>query len=166
MASRILVAYTTKKGSTAEIAQAVGKDLKSAGYDVGVHEMAAVQSVEGYDAIVLGAPFYMHSAYGIEKFVKKFCRDTISKPVAVFGVGMAPVSNKPGEVDEEMKILNKSVASCRPVSVVLFAGKVDPSKFNFIVRKMIEADKTVVGDFRNWDAIAAWTRDLPEKMGL
>ena len=59
MSSRMLVAYATRNGSTAEIASAVGKELESAGHSVVVKEMKAVTSLEGYDALVIGAPVYM-----------------------------------------------------------------------------------------------------------
>ncbi len=166
MAARILVAYATRKGSTAEIAQAVGKELQSAGHEAAVSEMKAVKSVGGYDAFVLGAPVYMHKIIELGKFAKRFRDELGSRPVAVFGVGMAPVSKKPGEVEEESNLLSASVTPINPVSVALFAGKVDPAQFNFLMRRMVESDKTMVGDFRDWNAIAAWARDLPEKMGL
>ena len=57
--ARILVAYATKKGSTAEIAQAIGKELRTAGHLVDVTEMKSVSSLDGYNAVVIGAPFYM-----------------------------------------------------------------------------------------------------------
>ncbi len=166
MAARILVTYATRKGSTAEIAGAVGKELQSAGYDVVVSDMKMVTSLEGYDAVILGAPVYMHKVIELGKFAKRFREELVPKPVAVFAVGMAPVSNKPGEVEEETKILSASITPKSPVSVALFAGKVDPAQFNFLIRRMVEAEKSMVGDFRDWDAIAAWARDLPEKMGL
>lgn len=43
--ARILVAYASKKGSTAEIAQAIGKELQGAGHLVDVTEMKSVSSL-------------------------------------------------------------------------------------------------------------------------
>jgi menaquinone-dependent protoporphyrinogen oxidase len=59
MTARILVAYASRKGSTAGIAQAVGKELVSAGHTVDVAEMKTVTTVEGYNAVIIGAPLYM-----------------------------------------------------------------------------------------------------------
>jgi menaquinone-dependent protoporphyrinogen oxidase len=59
MTARILVAYASRKGSTAGIAQAIGKDLVSAGHTVDVIEMKTVTTVAGYNAVVIGAPLYM-----------------------------------------------------------------------------------------------------------
>ena len=56
MSGRILVAYASRKGSTASIAQAIGKELTSEGYAVDVSEMKSVTSLEGYNAVVIGVP--------------------------------------------------------------------------------------------------------------
>jgi menaquinone-dependent protoporphyrinogen oxidase len=166
MSARILVAYATKKGSTAEIAEAIGKELLTAGHEATVKEMKDVMALEKYDAVVLGAPVYMGKMIEIGKFVKRFHEKLIHKPVAVFAVGTAQISKNQKQIEDETKLAAQVIAPQEPVSTALFAGKVDPEKFNFIMRKMVAADPSVVGDFRDWDAIAAWARDLPEKMGL
>jgi len=48
--------------------------------------------------------------------------------------------------------------------VTIFAGKVDPSKLSFLQKWMVEKAKSPVGDFRDWNAIAAWAKELPGKM--
>jgi menaquinone-dependent protoporphyrinogen oxidase len=48
----------------------------------------------------------------------------------------------------------------------MFAGRLDPTKLSFIQRKMTEFVKSPMGDFRDWNAIAAWARELPKKMGV
>jgi menaquinone-dependent protoporphyrinogen oxidase len=166
MSARVLVAYATKKGSTAEIAEAVGKELQSAGYEVSVKEMKDVVAFEKYDAIVIGAPFYMGKMFEVPKFVKRFREKLAEKPVAVFGVGTAPISSNQKQIEDEQHALSLALAPQEPVSTALFAGKIDPEKFGFLMRKMVAADPSIVGDFRDWDAIAAWARELPEKMGL
>lgn len=52
--AHILVAYATKKGSTAEIAQAIGTELISAGHAIDVKELGTVTSPAGYHAVVIG----------------------------------------------------------------------------------------------------------------
>lgn len=167
MAARILVAYASKTGSTAEIAQAVGKELQSAGYSIDVIEMKNISSVAGYDAIIIGGPMYMGKVIGdVGKFVGRY-RDSLSKlPVAAFTVGLAPVSKDPAQVDNAMKMLRASISPLQPVAEAVFAGRVDPTKLSFIQRKMTEMAKSPVGDFRDWDAIAQWARELPAKMGV
>jgi menaquinone-dependent protoporphyrinogen oxidase len=166
MSARILVVYATRHGSTAEIASAVGKELESAGHAVVVREMKTVTSLEGYDAIVIGAPIYTGKVIDINTFVRRF-KDTIArKPVAAFAVGLAVVSKDPKQQEDSRKALDASLAPVKPVAVTLFGGVVNPTKLSFIQRKMTELAKSPIGDFRDWNAIGAWGRELPASMKL
>jgi menaquinone-dependent protoporphyrinogen oxidase len=162
MTARILVAYASRKGSTAEIAQAVGKELVSAGYTVDVAEMKTVVTLAGYDAVVIGAPVYMGK---VEKDVTGFVtkhRDRLSRmPVAAFAVGIAPVAPQIEPVEKVLEDLTKVLSPVQPVALTVVAGKLDPDKMSFIERKMTSLMKVKTGDFRDWDAIAAWARELP-----
>ena len=167
MTARILVAYASRKGSTAGIAQAIGKELVSAGHTVDVIEMKTVTTVVGYNAVVIGAPLYIGSIVkDAGNFVGRF-RDQLAKlPVAAFAVGMAPASHDAKKVEESMKALHASLAPLIPVAATMFAGKLDPTKLSFILRKMTEFVKSPTGDYRDWNVIAAWARELPGKMGV
>ena len=59
MSERVLVAYGSKYGSTAEIAQAIGTTLRVAGLEVDVKRAHEVRSLEPYRAVVLGSAVYM-----------------------------------------------------------------------------------------------------------
>jgi menaquinone-dependent protoporphyrinogen oxidase len=167
MSARILVAYTTRNGSTAEIAQAICRELVSAGHTVDLNEIKKVSTLAGYAAIVIGGPLYMGSVdSAVGKFVGNNHEQLLKMPVAAFVVGLAPKNPDPGAVEAAMAALRKSLGPVTPVSSVLFAGKLDPAKVNFVMRKFLEMAKIPAGDFREWDAIAAWARELPVKMGF
>jgi menaquinone-dependent protoporphyrinogen IX oxidase len=51
--SKILVAYTTKSGSTVEVAQTIGKVLQQAGDVVEVRRITEVNGLGTYSAVVL-----------------------------------------------------------------------------------------------------------------
>lgn len=167
MTARILVAYASPRGSTAEIAQAVGKELRSAGHNADVAEMKTVSSLAGYQAVVIGGPMYMGKIVGdVGKFVGRYRDVLMTLPVAAFTVGLAPVSKDPVQIDNTMKTLHTAIAPLQPVAEIVFAGRVDPAKLSFIQKWMINKVKSPVGDFRDWDAIAGWARELPGKLGL
>ena len=167
MSTRILVAYASQRGSTAEIAQAVGKELASAGYSVDTAAMKAVSSLEGYAAVVIGGPIYIGKVVGELRAFLKYHHDALRKiPVAAFCVGIAPVSKNPDEKDAVMKIFHEAIASLNPGAETIFAGKVDVEKLPFVQKWMWKKVQGPVGDFRDWDAISAWARELPEKLGL
>lgn len=166
MAGKILIAYATRHGSTAEIAEAIGKELKAAGHSVEVKEMKTVTSVEGYTAIVIGAPMYMAKYIEAKKFVDRFREKIAGLPVAAFAVGLAAVSKDPRLIDETKNALQGSLDPIQPVAATLFAGRLEPAKISFITRKMVEHfGKVPAADYRDWDAIATWGREVAGKLG-
>ncbi|MCK9590616.1 MAG: hypothetical protein M0Q91_01220 [Methanoregula sp.] len=54
----------------------------------------------------------------------------------------------------------------RLIAVTMFAGKLDAGKMNFFERSLTSLLKVPIGDFRDWDAIAAWARIQPDKLGV
>jgi len=165
MTARILVAYASRKGSTTEIAQAIGKELVSAGHTVDVIEMKTVTTVEGYTAVIIGAPVYMGKVdTDISKFVAKNRDRLASIPVAAFAVGIAPVAPQIEPVEQVLDDLTNAVSPIQPVAATVFAGKLDPDKMSFIERSMTSLMKVRISDFRDWNAIAVWARELPAKM--
>lgn len=165
MDARILVAYASRHGSTVEIAQAIGKELAAAGLAVDVAEIRTVSTLTGYSGVVIGGPLYMGSVDGaVGKFVVRYHEQLQNLPVAAFAVGIAPKSPDPAAVGMAMEALKKSLGPLTPVSSILFAGNLDPAKINFVMRKFLAMAKIPSGDFRDWDAIAAWANELPEKL--
>jgi len=167
MAAHILVAYTTRKGSTTEIALAIAKELEKTGATVTASDMTTVSSLEGYNAVVIGAPVYTGKvAREVTLFARRH-RDCLSRvPVAGFVVGIAPVYPKTGDVSVFTGQLAEALAPAKPVAVTMFAGNLEVKQLSFMERGMTSLLKVPTGDFRDWVAIASWARDLPGKMGL
>jgi menaquinone-dependent protoporphyrinogen oxidase len=167
MSARILVAYASPHGSTAEIAEAVGKQLQSAGYSVDVRELNSVSSPEDYKAVIIGGPFYMGKIVGdVGKFIGRN-RDALAKvPVAAFAVGVAPVGKDPAAIGNAMKKLHEAFVPLVPVAETIFAGKIDLEKLSFFQKFIVGRVHAPVGDFRDWAAITAWAIELPAKLGV
>jgi menaquinone-dependent protoporphyrinogen oxidase len=76
---KLLVAYTTNAGTTAEVAQAVGEELaKDSRLSVDVRRLEEVDSLESYNAVVIGAPMIFGWHRGAKKFIKKH-EDSLSR---------------------------------------------------------------------------------------
>jgi menaquinone-dependent protoporphyrinogen oxidase len=167
MAGNVLIAYTSRTGSTAEIAQAIGRELEAAGHSVKVAEMKGIDSLEGYRAVVIGTPVYMTK---IEKDVAHFiARHGIGLsriPVAAFAVGIAPVNHRVGPVGDVLEKLGAALEPVKPVAVTMFAGRLELARMSFVQRTMTGLMKVLTGDFRDWDAIRAWAKELPAIMKL
>jgi menaquinone-dependent protoporphyrinogen oxidase len=163
--ARILVTYATKKGSTAEIAQAIAKEMKALGHNAEAVEIAKVSSPEGYDAVVFGGPMYMGRINGsLGKFVKRHIPALTKVPVAGFVVCLAAASKDTEGMAWAKKALHASLSPLEPVAETIFAGKLDPEKLSWFQRWITKKVKSPVGDFRDWAAIATWARELPGKM--
>jgi hypothetical protein len=52
------------------------------------------------------------------------------------------------------------IAATRPREHRVFAGRLDKSKLSFPERAVVLAFRAVEGDFRDWDAIAAWSSEI------
>jgi menaquinone-dependent protoporphyrinogen oxidase len=56
MSSAVLVAFATRYGSTREVADAIAATMRESGISVDVQPAKEVRSLDGYGAVVLGAP--------------------------------------------------------------------------------------------------------------
>ena len=167
MAGKVLIAYTSRMGSTAEIAQAIGRELETAGFVVEVAGLKDVGSIEGFDAVVIGSPVYMTQ---IEKDVAVFTarhRAGLSRvPVAAFTVGIAPVDHRVGSVGDVLDKFRAALGPVKPVAITMFAGRLELARMSFVQRTMTGLMKVFTGDFRDWEAIRAWARELPAACGM
>jgi menaquinone-dependent protoporphyrinogen oxidase len=158
MAAKVLVAYATKSGSTAEVAEAVAKAMRAEGADVDVRLAKEVRALDGYTAVILGAPLYMfkwvNDAHG---FLRRHRNALQGLPVAIFALG--PWNNKEEELQTARNQLAKELAKypwLKPMDTTVFVGKFDPAKLVFPYN-LIPAMKSIKAqDDRDWDAINAW----------
>jgi menaquinone-dependent protoporphyrinogen oxidase len=86
---KILVAYATMAGSTAEVAQKVGDVLASRGLQVEVLPISAVSSLNAYDGVVVGGPMIMGWHREAVRFLKQNRAALQRVPLAVFITAMS-----------------------------------------------------------------------------
>jgi menaquinone-dependent protoporphyrinogen oxidase len=86
---RILVAYATMAGSTAEVAQAVGEEIAKRGLQVEVRPIGEVKDLETYDGVVVGGPMIMGWHRQALGFLKKHRSALQHIPLAVFVLAMS-----------------------------------------------------------------------------
>jgi len=60
MSDRILVAYASRGGSTAGVAEAIGQTLAAGGAEVDVRSMTEIDDVTAYQAVVAGSAIQAH----------------------------------------------------------------------------------------------------------
>ena len=167
MANKILVTYASQAGSTAGVAEAIGKSLSEGGAQVDVLPMQAVKDLSPYQAVVAGSA--IHGQKWLPEAMQ-FLRDHQSelarKPFAAFMVCITLSMANAGQYREGLKGWMSPVRSLvRPVSEGYFAGALDFSKlpFSFNVlgmRLVVLTGMWKEGDHRDWNAIRAWAESL------
>ncbi len=166
MPGKTLVGYATKYGSTQEVASFIADVLRETGRDVTLQELREVKSLEGFDAVVIGAPFYMFKwLKDARKFLSRHQGALSKMPSAVFALGPTDASETPENKPDVFEQLDKALAEfpwLEPVDQALFGGKFDPALLKFPMSLFM--GKMPVSDIRNWDRIRAWAEGVSRKL--
>ena len=174
---KALVLFSTKYGSTAEVAERVATTIRSKGEDVDVHDLRIPfrGTIEGYDLIVLGSGIIAGRwIKGARRFLAENSDVLSSKRLAFFICG----SQSYFEVDRTDELRKRYLEDMatehglRPESMVMFGGVFDFSKYGFLVSKLLmkmgvvkvleEAgfDVSKPCDMRDWDQVEKWASGL------
>ena len=164
---QVLVAYGTKHGATAEIAEKIGEVLRAAGFLADVLPADRVSDVTPYGAVVLGSAVYMGQW---RKHAVRFLEANEAKlselPVWLFSSG-PPGEGDPVELADGWRFPagQQEIADrIQPRDVALFHGNVDVETLGVIEKWMMRMVKSPPGDFRDWDAIKSWAVSIVEAL--
>lgn len=165
MAERILVAYATRYGSTADVAEAIGDELRKAGADVDVKPVGEVRDLSPYGAAVIGSPIYMGKWLPEPQvFVERNQQRLRTIPVAFFAVGLT-VTEKDPEILRKAEASMDSVRTLvSPVEVGVFPGRLESNGLSFADRTIIKLIRAKTGDFRDLGAVRAWAQAVHRKL--
>jgi menaquinone-dependent protoporphyrinogen oxidase len=161
--TKVLIAYASKYGSTAEIAAAVGGVLEEEGLSVTVAQAGSVSDIRPYEAVVLGSAVYVGNWMAeAVTFLEKYESELMTRPLWLFSSGPT------GEGDAR-EIVNGWLfpESIQPVAdrlgpreIALFHGSIDLARLNFGERLLVKAMNGSTGDHRDWVAIRAWGKRI------
>ena len=171
MSNKILVAYASRTGWTVGVAEAIGKTLAESGAQVDVLPMRDLKDISAYGAVVAGSGIN-GAAWRPEamQFIRDHQAELKRKPFAAFLVCMT-LAMKNGEQyrSHVASWLDPVRALVRSVSEGLFAGgldirKVPTFKDRLGFRLSVLFGVWKEGDYRDWEAIYKWARDLAGKL--
>lgn len=165
---RVLVAYDSRLGSTAEVASHIGDVLAEHGASVDVVPVDRADDVGRYDRVVVGSAIrYDRWLPDATAFVEENSETLARMPVAMFFTclaladGSAKGERKAVDYAEQLRQL---LPAARDVQVRGFAGVLDPSRGPWWTRVVLRVLSLVTGvapgDHRDWDAVRAWSREL------
>jgi menaquinone-dependent protoporphyrinogen oxidase len=167
MENRILVAYASKHGMTAEIAGKIGDTLRQSGLRVDVLTVNKVKDLALYKAVVLGSAVYIAMwRKEIVKFLQKYERLLSGRPVWFFSSGPMgegdPVQLLHGwRFPEAQRSLIESI---KPRDITVFHGAIDIKKMSFFEKWVLKRVKAQTGDFRDWEAINKWAAGIADEL--
>jgi menaquinone-dependent protoporphyrinogen oxidase len=167
MDNQILVAYATKYGATAEIAEKIGEVLNQAGLSAEVLPVDGASNPTPYRAVVLGSAVYIGQwRKEAAKFLEANEETLAGRPVWLFSSG--PTGE--GDPVELMKgwrfpQAQQEVADrIQPRDIAIFHGAVDTKKLSLPERLILKGVKAPAGDFRDWEAITSWAAAIAEEL--
>jgi menaquinone-dependent protoporphyrinogen oxidase len=170
MDGKVLVAYASKYGSTQEVAEVIAASLREGGSEVDLQPMRKVCTLEGFSAVVLGAPIYFGSWHKDALNLLSRNKDALAqRPVAIFALG--PNSHDEKEMQDSRAQLDKELGKfpwLKPVVIEVFGGKY-PAKLRFPESLIASLPASPLhgmptSDVRDWTAIRAWAGSLVAKL--
>jgi menaquinone-dependent protoporphyrinogen oxidase len=153
----VLVAFASKHGATAEIAEAIAGRLRASGLSVDCREAGDVTSIEPYDAVVLGSAVYAGRWLPEARaFAERHADELAERPTWLFSSG--PIGDPPHPAEPPaLDGLEKRVHA-RAHRVL--GGRLRRSDLSLPERAVVRVVKAPVGDYRDWDAVAAFAEEI------
>ena len=158
---RVLVAYGSRMGGTAGIAELIGDALTDAGFQADVRPVAEVSQLDRYVAVVIGGALYTgHWHRQARRFVRRHTDALRERPVWLFSSG--PLN---GSVVEEIPPVPQVEELARRIGArghATFGGRLPANANGFPASAMA---KTHAGDWREPERIRGWSADVAMKLG-
>lgn len=158
MTRTALVAYGTKNGSTAEIAEFIGSVLRDKGIRTDVRPAAEVQDVDPYDVVVLGGALYEGRWHrDARRFVRRHHHALTPIPVWLFSSGPLDFSASQRDVPP-VRGARRAERRLGAEEHVTFGGRLQEGARGRMARILLEQGRG--GDFRDFGRIAAWAERI------
>ena len=163
---RVLVAFASKHGSTAEIAEAIAGTLRSSGLEVDCAEAGGVKSLERYDAVVLGSAVYMKRWRSrAKRFLRRHGDRLAQLPFWVFSSGpVGEPKSDPNPAWLEPPRIIERVERLGAREHVVFGGRMPVCPRSPTARAMVKNCPPEYRDRRDWDEINAWATSIASKL--
>lgn len=171
MNRKILVTYASRAGSTAGVADTIGKTLAENGVHVDVLPMQDVKSLSAYHAVIAGSAIrgskWLPEAM---QFLREYQTELNQKPFAAFMVCITLAMPGAEKYRQGLREWMSPVRNLvHPVGEGYFAGALDFSKLpltpNVLLMRLAVALRIFpLGDHRDWKAIQAWAESIGSQM--
>ncbi|MEO3859923.1 flavodoxin domain-containing protein [Acrocarpospora sp. B8E8] len=157
-APRVLVAYGTKNGSTASIADIIVTALTAEGVHADARPAGKVRDVDEYDAVVLGGALYAGRWHRQARgFARRHAKALHGKPVWLFSSGPLDDSADAGQIPPVPQAA-EAVRKLGAREHTTFGGRLTEQASGFIAKAIVRNGRG--GDFRNPERIEQWSKTI------
>ncbi|MFI5262689.1 MAG: flavodoxin domain-containing protein [Candidatus Limnocylindrales bacterium] len=167
---KVLVAYASKHGATAGIAERIAQRLRDAGLTAEVRPTIVAGDPSGFEACVIGSAAYIgHWQKDAAEYVRSNAAALAGRPVWLFSSG--PLGTEATDAhgrDQRVAAEPKEIAELREAvrsrGERVFFGALDPAALGVRDRaiRTLPAGRALLpeGDFRDWAEIDAWADEI------
>jgi len=171
-----LVAYASRHGATAGIAERIAERLRTAGLEAEARPVNGVRDLSAYDACVIGAAAYMfHWMKEATGFVRRNRAVLATRPVWLFSSGPlgTDLINKEGQdvlVAAEPREFPELRDAVHARGQRVFFGAYNPHQkpvgFSERLVALMPAARAAfpAGDFRDWAEIDRWADEIAAEL--
>jgi len=169
---KVLVAYATAHGSTAEVAERISSALQKHGINATAANVQNLASVEGYDAFILGTAVHAGTWLpDMTAFVKRTAPGMGLKPI-YFWVNCIRILEQFGyDHVVEYYMVPEVLSGLNVREKIAFAGKLRLDEVDWNERWTLAArydgatwPSNFDGDFRDWDKISEWANKIAAEL--
>ena len=165
----VLVAYASARGSTREIAQHMASRMAAALGGVECRSVEEVDSVSGYDAVVVGSA--VHNQAWLPPalaFLADYAPELAERPVWAFSVGMSDglpkLFRERGAELQRQRLEQMQFQEVPLRGHAAFSGVYEASQLSAPLRGLFRLAGGQFGDLRDWAAIDAWTDQVTAEL--
>lgn len=170
-----MVVVASAQGATRGIGRAIATTLGEHGIDAVVRDANAASDISAHDLIVVGSAIHSHHWLpDAVRFIERNSRVLQERNVWLFSSGMLAVDSRQPWPNDYPSELEHLMSMCGAQGHRLFHGRrqmPEPKALwqpmsNCVMRYAIwrglakPGFQLTIGDYRDWDAIKAWTREI------
>lgn len=153
--ARVLVAYASKHGATAEIAEAVADELRRAGHEVDLRLARDVTGMAPYDAVIIGSAVYRRRWLpDARRLLSDQLTELAERPFWIFSSGDVGENPDDDWVEPSRVLALAEQAQVRGHAV--FGGRLPVKPANLLERLMVRNTPERFRDRRDFAEIRAW----------
>ncbi len=155
---KALITVASRHGATGEIGEVIAEILRDAGITVETRAPENVDSLAGYDAVVLGSAVYAGRwLEGARRFAERHHAELRTQPLWLFSSGPIGQPLAPTEESVDVSRLARELGAQAHRT---FAGRIDPAALGWVERTITRMVKSPDGDFRDWEAVRSWADEI------